>query len=78
MPNNRPVPHVNTKEYASQGEIGIYPVSTEKIVKVEMHYCSVFLNEEEALRVALSLVTASSQVYGRQWVNKFIQHVEKL
>ena len=77
MANNRPIPPVDTKEYARPGELLIRPSADQKAVVIEIHYCTVYLNEQESMQVALSLLQAAMKLFGIQWVGRIIQHVEK-
>jgi hypothetical protein len=69
MPNKRPIPPVNTKEYATQGEVMVKP--SYPYVSMEVHFCTVLLQEDEALVAMLSLCKACRSVWGDSFVEKF-------
>lgn len=80
MPNKRPIPKVDTKSTATAGAVVIKPWSDGKSVCVEIHHCTIFLEEEEkeALSVILSLMQSCITVWGQQFARKFLTYVEKL
>lgn len=76
MPNKRPIPKVDTKNYAEQGAIYFKPY--DKNVIIEMHHCSSFLSEAEALESILSFIKAGKEVWGSDFVDDVMAHVEVL
>lgn len=76
MPNKRPIPSVDTKNYAEPGAIYFKPY--DKHVVIEMHHCSSFLSEAEALRAILSFIKAGKEVWGDEFLGKTLAHMENL
>lgn len=76
MPNKRPVPSVDTKNYAEPGAIYFKPY--DKNVIIGMHHCSSFLSEAEALRAILSFIKAGKEVWGADFMDTVLAHVESL
>ncbi len=63
MPNKRPIPQVDPKSAATPGAITIKPWMDGKSVGVEVHHCTIFLEQKEALAVLLSLSHACMLVH---------------
>jgi hypothetical protein len=78
MPNKRPIPKVDDRVYASSGVCVIIPSLDKEEVRVSLHHCTVFLDEKEAFQVAISLIQASSKVWGEQFTNNLLTYVEKM
>lgn len=76
MVNKRPIPSVDIKNYAEQGAIYFKPY--DKNVCVRMHYCSAFLSEAEALVAILSFIKAGKEVWGTDFMDTVLAHVESL
>ncbi len=76
MPNKRPIPKVETKNYAEQGAIYFKPFPPNVII--EMHHCSSFLSEAEALESILSFIKAGKEVWGADFIDTVLAHVESL
>ena len=76
MPNKRLIPRVDTRNYAEQGAIYFKPF--EQNVVIEMHHCSSFLSEAEALRAILSFIKAGKEVWGEDFADTVLAHVERL
>lgn len=76
MSNKRPIPKVDTKNYAEQGAIYFKPYPPNVII--EMHHCSSFLSEAEALRAILSFIKAGKEVWGPDFMDTVLAHVESL
>lgn len=77
MSNKRPIPPVETREYADSGELVIRPALDKKSIVIEVHYCTIYLSEHESMQVALSLLQAGLKLYGIQWLGRLIAYVEK-
>lgn len=75
-PNRRPIPQVDTKAYAEAGELFFKPWAGT--VAIEMHFCTSFLNQGEALAVSLSLFKACKEEWGDQFTREFLSQLEKL
>ena len=71
MPNNRPIPKVETKHYATSGAIMCQPGRDE--ISIEVHHCTAFLSQIETLQVILSMVQASHTTWGLEFVER-LQH----
>lgn len=78
MPTRRPIPEVDTKEYAKPGAIEIKASPEQNGVVIELHHCTAFLNEKESLQVCLSLLKACLTMWGNTFVRKFLTHMESL
>ena len=77
MPKKRPIPKVDPLAYADEGHLVIKP-SSDKTISVEMHHCTAFINEKEAMIMLLSLLNASKKLWGSPFVTKFLTHVDVL
>jgi hypothetical protein len=78
VPNTRPIPKVDNKEYASPGVCAIIPSLDRKEVRFSLHHCTVFLDEKESFQVAISLMHASSKVWGDQFTKNLLTYMEKM
>lgn len=78
MPNTRPIPKVDPKVYADPGYLTIKPGDDGKSVYLELHHCSVYMSESEALTTLLSLSNAGLRVWGNNFLRKFLTYVEIL
>lgn len=76
MPNKRPIPSVDTKNYAEPGALYFKPFPPNVII--EMHHCSSFLSEAEALKAVLSFIKAGKEVWGADFIDTVLAHVESL
>lgn len=76
MPNKRPIPKVDTRNYAEQGAL-YFKVFPPNVI-IEMHHCSAFLSEAEALMAILSFYKAGVEVWGKSFGDLVIAHVERL
>lgn len=75
MPNKRLIPSVDTKNYAEPGALYFKPFPPNVII--EMHHCSSFLSEAEALRAVLSFVKAGKEVWGGLFTNNVVAYIEE-
>lgn len=67
MPNNRPIPKVDTKQYAEQGVIICRP--EKDAVALEVHHCTAFLSQAELVSVVRSAVDAGGKLWGAQFLS---------
>jgi hypothetical protein len=78
MLNKRLIPKVDDKTYASPGECILIPAPGGQEVRLSLHHCTVFLDEKEAFQVAISLIHASSKVWGDQFTKNLLTYMEKM
>ena len=76
MPNKRPIPKVDIQDYVEQGVLYFKPHPPN--VVIEMHYCSAFLSEAEALESILCFIKAGKEVWGEDFMDTVLAHVERL
>ena len=76
MANKRPIPKVDTKQYAESGHIDIKPAVG--CISVVLHHCTAFMDEKETLSMLLSTLSAAQKAYGPSFMAKFLTHVDVL
>lgn len=63
------------REYASQGTI--HARATTDGLELEVHFCTAYLNNSEALTVCAQLIHAGGRVWGSEFLNHLQQLIEQ-
>lgn len=79
MPNRRPIPKVDLTDVLQCDVIAVKPKGNELRIEIGGDRCrTIFLNQEEALSLLLTIMKGAIKLWGVSFMEQFVDHAEYL